>query len=135
MTEGRSQFPEGFDIEILDPNIETYFEPSYQSSKFTIASVIGNLFFYRSGTDPDQKENQVDAFQEGVVITAAIPPEISDHPLAKIRGIENLRVGYLDERLNQWVPFQYQTLDLEAQTVTVRFNFWIKDPNVGWGFL
>ena len=135
MAESEYELPEWFEITILDQDIEASFEPNFTSTEFTLASVIGTLFFYRSGTDPALKENQVDAFENGVEIIATIPPEIHKHPLAEIRGIENLRLAYLDDRLHKWVPFQYQMLDLERNQVIVRFNYWLKDPNVGWGFL
>jgi len=50
------------------------------------------------------------------------------------KGKESIRFVYHDKIHKRWLPFQYQVPGDEDKLI-VRFNFWIEDPNVGWGFL
>lgn len=142
--------PPGFTIEIMDndpvnPTFDYYFEkPRKAPSRtgFSHIGELGNLYFFRYGTEPQDKANQVAYFPAGIIIRIDLNevPDIVDYSTSSIEKLEiiakgKLRLCYKEPKSRRWVFFERQYHNETQTTLEVKFNFWHDDPNVGWGFL
>jgi hypothetical protein len=130
----------GIVVSIDDDSIEAISEavPEMSGSEdFRLIKVIANVFFYASGTDYKQKENQVDRFNKKdkhhkVRMTVPIPPEVlEDSKIKKDQGLLELR--YYDKNSQTWEHFDKTKIKKNANAWIVELKSWIKDPPVGWG--
>ena len=137
---GIGTLPNGF--EIYSPHAGTlcyFFEPFQLKPgkpKFSLTGEVGTLFFFMCGEEPMDKENQVDVFPEGILIRIdlkQLPEHIAAHPQVQERGKEISRLCFQHPISGAWVPFQRQMVDGDYLEIT--FNFWFKDPGIGWGFI
>ena len=136
--ERRFTGPEGIEILVdeadSDVQVEFASATSSPSRSFTLIRVIGPLYFF---TGDPSSPTLVDGFKKDVIIKAPIPPDFLAFLEMFDIALERIRLGYYDKKAGNWVAFQSQSLKYEnnRNIVEVNFSYWIKDPNVGWGFL
>ena len=131
MIEQEYPLPNGMEITINEDDVEFRFEKPIPGPPLPpeVRAVLGNLFFVNPRTG-----EQVEFFKRVVTIEIDFPPELLNEAYEMGKGKESIRFVYHDKIHKRWLPFQYQVPGDEDKLI-VRFNFWIKDPNVGWGFL
>ena len=130
----------GIMVSIDDDSIEAISEAVPEmagSDDFRLIKVVANVFFFASGTDYTQKENQVDTFnkkdkQHKVKITVPIPAEVlEDTEIKKNKDLLELR--YYDKNNQSWEHFDKTKIKKNDDAWMVELKSWIKDPPVGWG--
>jgi hypothetical protein len=137
MSNGKKLKHGNITVYIDDDDIDVTSEevpPMGDSEGFHLLEAVANIYFFKKGTDHKEKKNQKDKFKKEIKIEIPIPQKVLDHATVKEKGKKALKLAYFDKQINSWVLFEKQKIDVGKNLGTVRFDEWIKDPPVGWGF-